>query len=81
MGLVDRLSMPESHRETLLEFTRLILPPDNNLPNSYYQIKKSIPTPNITEITLCKLCNELVIHEKGKKKQCKNEFFNAFEKN
>lgn len=40
MGMVDHLAIAETHKDVVLEFIRLLMPPDNNIPNSYNLIKK-----------------------------------------
>jgi len=80
LGVVGRLSMSAQHAEIMLEFIRLILPLDNNIPSSFYRIKNSILTPNVTESILCKLCKNKVTFQKGKKKLCSNELCQASDK-
>jgi len=72
--------MPSEHAEIILEFIRTLFPLSNNVPNSYYRIKKSISTPNVTETILCKLCKNEVKFEKGRKKLCSNELCQASDK-
>ena len=54
IALVDKFSLPENKRDSLLEFIRLLLPQENNLPKTYYMIKKGVNASEIKEISLCK---------------------------
>ena len=80
MGLTDRLSMPEQHRETLLSFIRLIFPRDNNIPDSHYRIKKSIKISNIKKTIICKTCSQELMLDCQKSKNCTNEVCPYYQK-
>ena len=68
MATVEKLSLPESHRDIILDFIRLILPPLNNIPESYERLKKCIEEPDMKEFLICKGCqNEIKIEPKSKK--------------
>lgn len=56
MVMVIKLSSPQSHCLLLLEFIRLILPVNNNLPDSYYKIKNLNFKTNVSQFSLCKIC-------------------------
>ena len=69
MVMVIKLALPHSHCSLLLEFIRLILPIDNNLPDSYYKIKNLNFKTNVSQFALCKIC-EVVL---DKNKKCPSE--------
>lgn len=54
---VDKLGVPEDKRDLILDLIRFALPTLNELPASYYMIKKTIPKPDISIFLLCKICN------------------------
>ena len=69
LATVNKLAIAENQRETVLEFIRLLLTVDNNLPCSYNKIKKSVEMPDIKNNILCKFCNKKIEFEKiGRKK-------------
>lgn len=60
LGLVDRLALPDTHSEILLEFIRAIVPRSNNLTTSYHKIKQSKNSSSslyFNEFKLCSVCN------------------------
>jgi len=87
MSTVDKLAIPETQRDIVLDFIRLTLPSLNNLPLSYHMVEKSIQKPEISSFILCKICNQEIsslkydeseekkkIYKKKKKlKYCPNE--------
>lgn len=63
------MSLPEIHRELLLEFIRTIVPKENNLPLSYRSIKKKAGVTSIKEHSLCKGCGvEIENRKEGESK-------------
>ena len=73
MATVDKLALPETQVDILLDFIRLILPIQNNCPLSYYSIKKSIGTPDITSTLICKICDGEIETVKPHTKKCNTE--------
>lgn len=57
-ALVDKLALAESHRRDLLEFIRILIPDEINLPDSYNLILKSLKKPDISSFILCKRCGK-----------------------
>ena len=68
-GCVGRMALPEAHCETLLNFVRLILPLDNNLPLSYRRIKKVVNDECMEKTVLCSIC----FSELNDDKRCSSE--------
>ena len=79
ISLVDKLALAENHCELLLNFVKMILngvDDENNVPTSYYKLKKTLPIPMINSFILCKNCNEEVkikIENGKKSKICSSE--------
>ena len=71
-SLTSRLYLSETQAEAIFEFTRLILPENNNLPESYYRLKNFTKNNLIQEIKLCNLCKS-----KLKNNKCPNETFGS----
>ena len=55
IALVDKLELPEKRSDILLDFVRLLLPINNNLPSSSYMIKKSMDV-KLSQYKICKNC-------------------------
>jgi hypothetical protein len=58
MGLIDKISSPPAHCEYLLEVFRLVIPNENNLPESFYKINKSFYKSKVVEFKLCSVCEK-----------------------
>jgi len=52
---VSKMSLSEADTGLLLNFVRAILPIDNNMPDSYYALKKKMN--QVSEIKVTKLCS------------------------
>ena len=74
LSCCDKMSLNEKDCNLFLEFIRLILPLDNNIPESYYKIKKLNHKSKIQEAFLCKTCEDKLDH----KKKCTNEFCSSY---
>jgi hypothetical protein len=67
MGIISRLgNLPATQCEDLLEFIRVLIPSENNLPESYYRINNSFHKSEVTEFRLCSICQEQL----NSKKKC-----------
>ena len=69
LKVASKLSLPETGCELLLEFCRNILPSENNLPLTYYEINKTLKRSNIIEYKLCEICESVL----DRKKKCPSE--------
>ena len=72
MALIDRISLPDTHSDMLLEFIRTIIPRSNCLATSLYNLRNSIHNKlnlNYEVFFLCKMCSEKL----NKKKICESE--------
>ena len=58
MATVDRLAIPESNRNIILDLIRITMPKLNNLPESYQIVQNSFQKPDISSFTLCKICTQ-----------------------
>lgn len=57
MGIIDRLgNLPSAQCEDLLEFLRILIPNENNMPESFYKINKSFYKSKVIEFRLCSIC-------------------------
>lgn len=70
LSLVDKLSLPVSHSDLLLEFIRIILPENNNLPCSVYKIKRKNVVNEIRAYKLCKICETELVDNKCSSENC-----------
>ena len=70
--MVDKISFPESHKDVILDFIRLIVPLYNNIPTSYFKIKKSVKKTDIKEFNLSKSCGNLIHIKKENNKKIMN---------
>ena len=70
MKVVSKLSLPESSCELLLEFCRTILPEENNLPLTFYEINKTLTSSTIQEYKLCEICQRVLMGKKCPSETC-----------
>ena len=70
ISVIDKLELAETHSECLLDFIRLILPTNNNLPNSVYRIKKRSTYSKIKTYYLCKICESKLVDNKCPSETC-----------
>ena len=68
---LDKLSIPETQTDIVLDLIRLTLAIENNLPLSFYSILKTISKPEIIQYLVCTICGEEVLP--GKKGQKINQ--------
>ncbi|CAF1044996.1 unnamed protein product [Brachionus calyciflorus] len=74
---VDKISIAESSRDILYKFIQLILPIDNNIPSSYYTLRKSVYSADLNFSMICSSCKgevKIILDENKKSvKKCINE--------
>ena len=64
MATLDKLAIPESKRNVLLDLIRFTMPMLNNLPESYQVVQNSLQKPQISFFTVCKICNQEITRSK-----------------
>ena len=69
LACVGKLAIAETHCDMLLNFIRLLLPMDNNLPLSYRRIRKLVSEDGMKKLSLCSIC----FRELSKFKLCPSE--------
>ena len=67
MGIIGRLgNSPATQCEDLLEFLRVLIPNENNMPESYFRINSLFHKSKVIEFRLCSICQEQL----NAKKKC-----------
>ena len=61
--MVSILALPDTHSDKLLEFIRMIIPVDNDLPSSFGIIKKKFTKNSTKEFKLCHICKRELINK------------------
>ena len=70
IATVEKLSIPDTHRDLILDLIRLSAPIINNVPESFRRIKNSLEKPDLIETLICSSCEQEIHKEKlikGKK--------------
>ena len=75
--MVSTLALPNTHSEKLLEFIRILLPTENNIPNSFYVINKMFTTNLVKEYKLCHICKKQLANNKCPSETCLSNSQNA----
>jgi hypothetical protein len=76
LATIDKLALPETHKDIVLDLIRLTMPLINNLPLSFHSMQKTVPVSNIISFSLCNICFQEIqpsLKDGKKNKKCSND--------